>query len=45
MAVGLLPLVYPGLVKRLSAVCNVFCNATSALYGLEDARYTYHIDW
>lgn len=30
--------------KRLSAVCNVFGNATPTLYGLGDARYIYHID-
>ena len=38
------PVVYTTLSERLSAVRNVFGNATPTLYGLWDIRYLYRDD-
>ena len=39
-----LPLIYTSHAERLSAVRNVFGNATATLYGLWDVRYLYRTD-
>ena len=39
-----LPLIYTSHAERLSAVRNVFGNATATLYGLWDVRYVYRTD-